>query len=352
MLGQDANEERWGRLLAVVDPESTGEAANAAVFAGIFNGYTLSVDYDTNNPFKRVETHRQRTCHYHPKIVGDPGAGEIVDALLSRGCAAGSYEMRSLVPALSYMHDLLNHLKTKSSAALNLADLGDHEAAAALSMDTSIAAAQQVDSILQHLMERLAVLRRLSSGNHEELALYNGLYDAEHRNTGSMGRTEAVVDASVQSGVTRNLVAASARAAAQRALPPPARTRQQQQTAQQTAAQPRSRARWRTRSAATTASRRIVAAGRAGGSSISSRSSSMPAAPGRSSNSSRSSSSSSSSNHAPSSPPRARVAAAAAGAARAAAGAAGAARALRARKRRRPLASRGLAGCRAAGAAH
>ena len=235
MLGQDANEERWGRLLAVVDPESTGEAANAAVFAGIFNGYTLSVDYDVNNPFKRIETHRQRTCHYHPKIVGDPGAGEIVDALLARGCAAGSYEMRSLVPCLSYLHDLLHHLKTKSSAALNLADAGDHEAAAALSMDTSIAAAQQVDSVVQHMMERLAVLRRLSSGNHEELALYNGLYDAEHRNTGSMGRTEAVVDASVQSGVTRNLVAASARAAAQRALPPPARTRQQQQTAQQTA---------------------------------------------------------------------------------------------------------------------
>ena len=81
------------------------------------------------------------------------------------------------------------------------------------------------DAIIQHMMERLAVLRRLSQGNEEELALYNGMYNREHTRAGQMGRTEALVDATVSSGITRNLIAAAARVQAQRTLPP-TRTRQ------------------------------------------------------------------------------------------------------------------------------
>ena len=127
--------------------------------------------------------------------------------------------MRSLIPALSYMHDLLFTLKSKSRDALSHSDAGDHEAAAMVAMDTTIACAKQTDAIIQHMMEPLAVLRRLAQGNDEELALYNGMYNEEHTRAGQLGRTEALVEASVSSGVTRNLIAASARAMAQKALP-------------------------------------------------------------------------------------------------------------------------------------
>ena len=234
-----ANEGRWSALAAVVDPASAAEAANAAVFAGTFAGHQLGVEYAGSkfNPFKRDEQYHEMTCHYHATIVGDPATGAVIEQLLARGCTAGSYEMRSLIPALSYMHDLLFALKSKSTDALSLSDAGDHEAAAIVAMDATIACAKQADAIIQHMMERLAVLRRLAQGNDEELALYNGMYNKEHTRAGQLGRTEALVEASVSSGVTRNLIAASARAVAQRSLPP-ARTRQQNQTAQQAGGAP------------------------------------------------------------------------------------------------------------------
>ena len=86
-------------------------------------------------------------------------------------------------------------------------------------------------------MERLAVLRKLASGDAPQLALLNSMYDNEQRGGMSMGRTEAMMDANVQSGLARNLIAASAKHQATQALPP-ARTRSQQQTVSQTAGAP------------------------------------------------------------------------------------------------------------------
>ena len=74
------------------------------MLAGIFNGYTLSVDYDTNNPFKRVKTHRQRTCHYHPKIVGEDNTGvvSIITNMVSRSPELMS-ELRRLLVVLEML---------------------------------------------------------------------------------------------------------------------------------------------------------------------------------------------------------------------------------------------------------
>ena len=218
----------WADLSFVVDPSS--EVPDASVHNGMFNGYETPVPYYSRNPFPRDEQFRDATRHYHPKRVGDSMSGDLVDQLHQKGYTAGSYEAQSLIPSLSYGHDTFEYTKQSASTALVAADAGDYKTAATGAINALIVIARQLDGTVQHQLERLAVLRKLNSGNQSELALFNNLYNSEHRATGGMGRTETRVDSGVQIGVTKQLVAGSAREQVAKHLPPPARTRNQIQT--------------------------------------------------------------------------------------------------------------------------
>ena len=233
------NYDRWASLHGVVDPTATHEVANTAVFSNAtFVGYELPVPYWEDNPFGRDRNLRGKTNHYHPKRGSDQMCGALLEGLQAKGYNANAYEGRTLVSTLSYMHDSLNFFKEKATEALHLSDAQDYKAASSTAIDALLVLAKQHDSITQHLMERLAVLRRLEAGDTAQLALLNTMYDNEHRAGGmSMGRTEARLDIGIQAGLTRNLLAASARNLAAQAAPP-ARTRTQQQTASQAAGTP------------------------------------------------------------------------------------------------------------------
>jgi len=234
----EENDARWEQLYSVVDPLATHKAAETSVFyQNAFSGYPLYVPYWQDNPFGRDRNLQHKTNHYHPERVSDPMCGSLLNDLQAKGYTANAYEGRTLVPALSYMHDSLQYFKDSTADALRLADAQDYKKAAETAIDSLITLAKQHDSITQHLMERLAVLRTLASGDAPQLALLNNMYDNEQRGGMSMGRTEAMMDANVQSGLARNLIAASAKHQATQALPP-ARTRSQQQTVSQTAGAP------------------------------------------------------------------------------------------------------------------
>jgi len=130
------------------------------------------------------------TRHFHPKRVGDSMNGDLVDQLKAQGYTAGSFEAQSLIPSLSYGHDTFEYTKQSANRALIAADSGDYKEAATGAINALIVIAKQMDSTIQHQLERLAVLRKLMSGNQSELALFQNLYNNEHRATGGMGRTE------------------------------------------------------------------------------------------------------------------------------------------------------------------
>jgi hypothetical protein len=69
------------------------------------------------------------------------------------------------------MHDSLQYFKDSTADALRLADAQDYKKAAEMAIDSLITLAKQHDSMTQHLMERLAVLRKLASGDAPQLAL-------------------------------------------------------------------------------------------------------------------------------------------------------------------------------------
>ena len=222
-------EEEWQRLVQIVEPDSS-KAADAK-YRNAFSGYDLACEHDRRaNPFRRNEQFEARTCHYRPSVVGDTLSAETHDSLVKKGCNAGSYELRSLVPSISYMWDLRVDVRKTTADVLSLRDEGDYAAAAEVASDALLRTLKQTDAILEHKLERLAVLRKLADDNQAELALYNNLYDKEYVTTRAMGRTQESVEADTSAGQVRFLVALSAKEKAINALGPGARTRQQQGT--------------------------------------------------------------------------------------------------------------------------
>ena len=97
--------------------EAIGQPAEVSV-AELFHAMPLPVPHDEYNPFERSRIFRSQSCHYVPKLGGDSLAQGSYDALLETTRLPGNitvrtgawahsyiYELRSIVPALSYLHD-------------------------------------------------------------------------------------------------------------------------------------------------------------------------------------------------------------------------------------------------------
>ena len=78
---------------------------------------------------------------------------------------------------------------------------------------------EQQCTIMEHQLERMAVIRKLGKGEEAELALYNTMYDNEEHMSGAQGESERAVDAAAAAGAARVLTALSAKERAQKALP-------------------------------------------------------------------------------------------------------------------------------------
>ena len=159
-------EDYWEELHKMVSPDSSLEADEK--FRGTFSGYQLHVPYYERNAFIRSHPFQGRTSHYHPGKVGDPLQGALCDQLTQRGCHAGAYEVRSLVPNISYGYDLFEYLKQSVADVMLLSGKGEHEYAVERAVAAMLACGKQQDAILQHQLERLAVLRKLSENNAPE----------------------------------------------------------------------------------------------------------------------------------------------------------------------------------------
>ena len=229
---EEATEGMWISYADIVAPAEQGG------FTGEFSSFPLRVPYAPKNPFPRTEQFRDKTLHYNPSLVGDLLSGGVLSELIKGGYTAGAYEIRSVVPAISYTFDLKEFMGKTILQVLRLRDDGDHQAAATVAAESLIAMLGQTTSIYQHMLERMAVLRKLSKGQQHDLAIYNTMYDNEERATESRGVSEASVDAATAMGRTKCLIQMSARARAQAAVGgglPPTRTAAQKLAARQAA---------------------------------------------------------------------------------------------------------------------
>jgi hypothetical protein len=76
----------------------------------------------------------------------------------------------------------------------------------------------QCDSITEHLLERLAILRALSTGHAADVALFEQVYDGEQRMSGAMGKLEQRVESTRLGRTVSVLTAASSKERAAAAL--------------------------------------------------------------------------------------------------------------------------------------
>ena len=86
-------------------------------------GHPLPCPYDeADNGYERSTRFRARTCHGKPRLMGDTANADVADRLEAiarrstlvkypegKWAEAYEHEVRSLVPALSYLHDLRAH---------------------------------------------------------------------------------------------------------------------------------------------------------------------------------------------------------------------------------------------------
>ena len=120
---------------------------------------------------------------------------DLADRLEAKGFKANARELRTLVPTLRAQIDLRESLRSSATAIASCVAAGvpfPHEAAPL--PQVAVDQLQQCDSIVEHLLERLAILRALASGVGADVALFEQVYDGEPRMSGAMGRLEQRVD--------------------------------------------------------------------------------------------------------------------------------------------------------------
>ena len=207
--------------------EAIGQPAEVSV-AELFHAMPLPVPHDEYNPFERSRIFRSQSCHYVPKLGGDSLAQGSYDALLETTRLPGNitvrtgawahsyiYELRSIVPALSYLHDLR---ASTSSAAADLAGAvadGTLPPTLAHLPQTLVDLSVQSDSIYEHLNQRLSIVNNLAMGAETELECLRRLFDRERRMAGQQSRVEQAISDQVVNKTTTALTSISSRRTAQ-----------------------------------------------------------------------------------------------------------------------------------------
>ena len=202
--GEEPDDPELGALLDAFDELDPGyEPGEQGAYAEAFTGYPLPLPtagpteaLPDGNPFGCLLAYSRKTAHYHPGRVGDPIHGGLHDQLVAKGCAANARELRTVVSSLRMLVDLRESLREQAAELAGaMAEAGpvQRELLGGLTR-RALAQLQQCSSAVEHLLERLAVLRALASGSAADLALYESIYDGEARNSGATGRLERRID--------------------------------------------------------------------------------------------------------------------------------------------------------------
>jgi hypothetical protein len=149
------------------DIDTIGEGGAPVPFAEAFSGHRLALPHAAGNFYGRSAPFHGTTVHYDPWVAGDGLHGRLCSALESKanGHEIYAFEARSLMSALSYQYDLRESLRLE---ALELADAmltGVLPASLAHLPERVRDQLLQADAILEHLAERLDVLRQIAFGS-------------------------------------------------------------------------------------------------------------------------------------------------------------------------------------------
>ena len=99
------------------------------------------------------------------------------------------------MPSLRAQIDLRESLRASATALAACIAAGVRLPAEAATLpQVAVDQLQQCDSVVEHMLERLAILRAMSTGHAADVALFEQVYDGEPRMSGAMGRLEQRVD--------------------------------------------------------------------------------------------------------------------------------------------------------------
>jgi hypothetical protein len=196
----EAGEQEYELLDQLGELEPYG-AADDDSYAQAFMGHPLplppagfSPALPHGNPFVVSAPFQGTTSHYHPGRVGDHQHGAMADRLVAAGCSANAMEVRTLVSTLRAQIDLRESLRATARQLATQVGNGSLPPVLAQMPQLALDQLTQCNSIVEHLLERLAILRALSNGHASDLALYNQVYDGEQRMSGAMGKLESRVE--------------------------------------------------------------------------------------------------------------------------------------------------------------
>ena len=125
-----------------------------------------------------------------------------------------AYEMRTLIPAVSYVADLrAMAVEIARDLASALRNGGIPEPLLEVPLGVADLATQAM-AVEEHLRERVDIIRASARQSAVDIEVLSRLYDSEVRVAGGRSRVGAAVDAAVLAGESRKLIAKSATARA------------------------------------------------------------------------------------------------------------------------------------------
>lgn len=205
-------------LLDKLDASEGSERAANAKLVKLFAGHPLPLVHDPDeNPFERKARFRAHTTHYMASRVGDSLHAEMAGQLERRGeqgelhCKGYALELRSLLPACSYLYDTHAAMHEMSLALVRASAAGQLEGTELESLpQVATAITTQVASTLQHLRERLDILRKVADGDDAGLEVMARLYNREASVSGAMSAVGAAVAERVDAKGLDRLVSSAA----------------------------------------------------------------------------------------------------------------------------------------------
>ena len=205
-------------LLDSLDASEGSERAANAKLVKLFAGHPLPLVHDPDeNPFERKARFRAQTTHYMASRVGDSLHAEMAGQLERRGeqgelhCKGYALELRSLLPACSYLYDTHAAMREMALALVRASATGQLDGTELESLpQVATAITTQVASTLQHLRERLDILRKVADGDDAGLEVMARLYNREASVSGAMSVVGAAVSERVDSKGLDRLVSSAA----------------------------------------------------------------------------------------------------------------------------------------------
>ena len=157
----------------------------------LFGGYELFCAYHPSNAYPRSPQFQAATIHYDPGEVGDHHQAKLVTQLDQKNLRANAKEVRTLVSTISYLIDMREHQRADAKGlAEHVARLGPLPGQLAEIHVRAYASFRQTESIIQHLHERLALVKAIAFGSATNIALYEPMYENGALDGGTMGTTE------------------------------------------------------------------------------------------------------------------------------------------------------------------